>query len=429
LWLFNLLWIWSQPALGGAGKILQVSQGQIDSQWIFAGLGVISLIVCVTILVVLARKLHRAQMSLAALNAKLEGQVRERMVALAQANIQLEQEVAVRVKAEELLLESEARYRFLAENISDVIWLIDLTSRQILYLSSSVTLLTGYIPDEIIEHVANGTLYANLIRDILDRIDQAISENLPDPGGMQFQIEDLEVPCKDKSKIWVETLVRCHLNETNQHIELLGVSRNITIRKQAEEDLNHYTHQLEYQQAQLRQQVTRDPLTGAFNRRYFEETLVLEVSCAVQNHEPLSLVMIDVDHFKRINDTLGHLAGDYVLRELVKYLKKNMREGDIFCRYGGEEFVVILPKAPLDVAVRRAEDWRQALSAYAIVYNGREVKTAVSMGISALQEMDTTGELLFAQADQALYRAKKAGRNCIMTQEVLPVASTRSAEA
>ncbi|NTV62096.1 MAG: diguanylate cyclase, partial [Oscillochloris sp.] len=165
----------------------------------------------------------------------------------------------------------------------------------------------------------------------------------------------------------------------------------------------------------LREQAIRDPLTGLFNRRYLEETLLRELHRAMRDRYPVGVIMLDVDHFKRVNDTYGHEAGDTVLRALGTLLLGMVRAGDVVCRYGGEEFVLMLPKAPMAVVVGRAEAVRQAVSDLAIRYHEQELpRLTVSLGASVVLDAHASVAEALACADAALYAAKRAGRDRVV---------------
>ncbi|HZF34360.1 MAG TPA: diguanylate cyclase [Candidatus Angelobacter sp.] len=162
----------------------------------------------------------------------------------------------------------------------------------------------------------------------------------------------------------------------------------------------------------LRIQSIRDPLTGLFNRRYLEETLEIEFARASRAKTPLSIMMIDVDHFKRFNDNFGHDAGDAVLKAVAQALNGGMRRGDITCRYGGEEFTIFAPGAALQDGERRADVLRQTVAAMSLVHNGRPLGSiTASFGVAAFPLHGATPAEVLQAADEALYRAKKAGRD------------------
>jgi diguanylate cyclase (GGDEF)-like protein len=165
----------------------------------------------------------------------------------------------------------------------------------------------------------------------------------------------------------------------------------------------------------LRGQSIRDPLTGLFNRRYMEETLDRELSRSEREHRPLSLILLDIDRFKHFNDTFGHEAGDIVLSSLGALLRSASRAGDVACRYGGEEFVLILPAASLADAQRRAEEIREAIRGLRVTYGGRPLEAVrCSMGVAAYPEHGGVSRSLLGAADAALYRAKREGRDQVV---------------
>ncbi|HEY6293832.1 MAG TPA: diguanylate cyclase [Terriglobia bacterium] len=168
----------------------------------------------------------------------------------------------------------------------------------------------------------------------------------------------------------------------------------------------------------LRVQAIRDPLTGLYNRRYMEEALERELRRAEHGQHPLSVMMLDLDHFKTFNDTSGHQAGDHLLRYVGGLLEARTRREDIPCRYGGEEFVLILPGAPIEVAVRRAEQFRGAIRESGIEYEGKALgPVTVSIGVACFPQHGTTGAEVVGAADSALYRAKQQGRNRVIAYD------------
>jgi len=162
----------------------------------------------------------------------------------------------------------------------------------------------------------------------------------------------------------------------------------------------------------LRSQSIRDPLTGLFNRRFMEESLIREVLRAARNQGPLGVIMIDLDGFKSFNDTFGHDAGDALLREFGFLLRNNIRAEDIACRYGGEEFTLILPEATLEATLERAEQIREEIKRLKVLHRDQDLgQVTVSLGVAVFPNHGTTGEALLRAADTALYRAKIDGRD------------------
>ena len=168
-------------------------------------------------------------------------------------------------------------------------------------------------------------------------------------------------------------------------------------------------------QNKLKMQSIRDPLTGLFNRRYMDETLERELLRAIRQNHPTCLLMLDLDRFKHYNDTHGHEAGDLLLQSLGEYLKQHIRSSDVACRYGGEEFIVILPETTLEEASHRAEELRSGIKELVIHHRGQLLSAVtVSIGISAFPNHGKSPKTLLRAVDTALYRAKAAGRNQVI---------------
>jgi diguanylate cyclase (GGDEF)-like protein len=170
----------------------------------------------------------------------------------------------------------------------------------------------------------------------------------------------------------------------------------------------------------------RDGLTGLYNRRYMEDALNREIHRAERSGKPLSVVMIDIDHFKSFNDKYGHDAGDFVLSALARAIMKNIRPSDMACRYGGEELAVVLPEASLECACERAEQMRLAIRGTNLTHLGQTLPApTASFGVAVYPANGTKPANLLKAADDALYRAKHAGRDrvCVAAAEGQPVAS------
>ena len=192
-------------------------------------------------------------------------------------------------------------------------------------------------------------------------------------------------------------VVACHL-----------MLSDITERRQAEEKIQALN-------AELEKESMIDHLTNIFNRRYFIRRGTEEINRAIRNNFPLALLMLDIDEFKKINDTLGHAAGDLVIQQVAEALKGNLREVDILARLGGDEFTILLPNTPLQIAAVMAE--RVRLSIAGMVFDSpggvQQKKLTISIGASAFTEDMTGIDDLLRKADAAMYHAKNNGRNCI----------------
>ncbi len=197
-------------------------------------------------------------------------------------------------------------------------------------------------------------------------------------------------------------------------ISALSVVANLLNQKNLTQ-IGRQNRQLEESEALMREQSVRDHVTGLFNRRYLEETLQRELHRAEREESPVAVIMLDIDHFKRFNDSHGHSAGDTVLQAIGGFLRAHVREADIACRYGGEEFTLILPGAPQDVALVRAELLRTAVRQLRPEFAGRPLKSiSLSLGVSFFPEHGMTAEQLLAASDAALYRAKAQGRDRVI---------------
>jgi diguanylate cyclase (GGDEF)-like protein/PAS domain S-box-containing protein len=170
-------------------------------------------------------------------------------------------------------------------------------------------------------------------------------------------------------------------------------------------------------QKDLEEQAIRDSLTGLYNRRFLDETLSRELSRAERDKYSVSIVMVDLDHFKVFNDTYGHDVGDLMLKQLGKLLSSQVRAGDIACRFGGEEFVVVMPKASLSVARQRANDWRMKFESQILIHGGEVLTATLSAGVAVYPMHGSTSDEVIRKADQAMYAAKAAGRNQVFTAE------------
>ena len=168
-------------------------------------------------------------------------------------------------------------------------------------------------------------------------------------------------------------------------------------------------------EAQYHEEIYRmtiiDGLTQIYNKRYLYEALEREIIRGKRHERELSVLMFDIDHFKRINDVHGHLAGDYVLKEVARVVQARIRRDEVFARYGGEEFAIILPETPITGAVALAETLRQKVADHAFVFQADSIKVTISLGAALIEDGDRTAADLIKRADEKLYQAKRTGRN------------------
>jgi diguanylate cyclase (GGDEF)-like protein len=163
-----------------------------------------------------------------------------------------------------------------------------------------------------------------------------------------------------------------------------------------------------------------DGLTGIANRRAFEKTIETEVRRALRHARPLSLVMFDLDHFKKVNDTYGHMAGDHVLKTVASVVRSRIRKEDVFARYGGEEFTLLLHETPKAMAAQLAEEIRAAVADSELIFEGQVIRVTVSMGVAEVAPDLCTPHQLVKAADARLYDAKRGGRNRVAVAHGVP---------
>jgi len=168
-------------------------------------------------------------------------------------------------------------------------------------------------------------------------------------------------------------------------------------------------------QDELREEAIRDPLTGLFNRRYLEATLIREIARAQREEYDISFLLLDIDFFKHFNDLYGHSAGDLVLKTLSERLNYRVRFSDIPCRLGGEEFLLVLPGVPEEVALLRAEYFRDQIESMPIPHGTENLNLTISIGVACYPKHGKIWEELYGAVDRALYRAKQNGRNRVET--------------
>ena len=200
--------------------------------------------------------------------------------------------------------------------------------------------------------------------------------------------------------------IECHssvMHVGNRSL-LISLIMDISERTQAE-------RAVQVLQEELREQSIHDALTGLYNRHFLEESFGRELLLAERGGHPVSVIMGDLDHFKAVNDRYGHLAGDEVLRAFGSVLANHARASDIICRYGGEEFLLVLPGMTAEGALQRAEQLRQAMGATSVGHGESQITVTTSFGVAAYPTHGVTTDELIAAADDALYSAKAQGRN------------------
>jgi len=260
------------------------------------------------------------------------------------------------------------------------------------YVNPAFCTLTGYGPDEIIGQ-STRMLYGPVTdADTVARMHDAMKA--------QQQIR-VELQCYNKAgeAIWLDINVVPLRDDSGQVTHFASIKRDLTAAKQLQEELSTLA--------------STDALTGIFNRRKLFEQAAIEFARAYRYHHELAVVMLDVDHFKRVNDEHGHFAGDQVLAALGRHARALLRGSDMIGRWGGEEFMIVMPETPLEGAAVFAERLREELAALSVVAGDETLHFTVSAGVTARGDGDQDITHVLQRADVALYAAKNAGRNCV----------------
>ena len=316
-------------------------------------------------------------------------------------------DVTVRRRNEELLRKNEERFRQMVETMPIPLTLTRISDGTYLYVNHLASDHVGLPQSAMIGKQAI-SFYAD------PRVRQIVLDAIHQNGS----IHNFETQLKriDGSTFWA--LFSASVATMNDEQVILSGVIDISERKKIEEALRYANDRLEVQlaenkelQSQLREQATHDVLTSLFNRRYMQEILDHCLTLVPREMNFISVLMIDIDHFKKINDAYGHKAGDLMLQAMGTLLRSQTRQMDTACRYGGEEFVIIMPTATLDVAVRRANDLRHAFANLCVEYDGRDLRATISIGVATFPTHGGNSDTLLHEADQALYMAKATGRN------------------
>jgi diguanylate cyclase (GGDEF)-like protein/PAS domain S-box-containing protein len=320
----------------------------------------------------------------------------------------VKEDITERKQAEDALRLSEARYRALFEQTHDAVFLFNLEGRHIIANRRAAEML-GYTLEEIARlSVHEISAEVEESQRVLERLHAG--ERVP-PYERLFR--------KKCGQVFpVEINMELIGDQDGKPLHFQSLVRDISQRKAVEAALKSANQQLilrmaeiEALQAQLREQALLDPLTGLYNRRYLNEALQREVNRTRREGLCLSILIGDIDHFKQINDTFGHQAGDLILQGVANLLTRNTRGSDLVCRYGGEEFIIVLPGISLPVAYQRAEEIRAACQSLRFCHHGVQFGVTMSFGAALFPIHSERPEEIIDLADQALYMAKNAGRN------------------
>ncbi|HQR03243.1 MAG: diguanylate cyclase [Proteobacteria bacterium] len=330
----------------------------------------------------------------------------------------ISRDVTERRRLEQALRHNEERLNFALSSADEGLWEYNLDSRIMQYTDQFWSHM-GYAGDEIPSRVDS-------VLNVIHPEDRAnVTTSLRNYLSGQSPTFQCECRLRTRNGDWRWVLGRGRLWQDEDGIQqrrIIGTQTDITERKHAEfavaeanARLQAKLEEIEALQEQLAEQAARDGLTGLYNRRYLDQTLEREVARARREGLPLSIVMFDLDHFKQLNDTYGHQAGDAVLKNIADLLRADTRTEDIACRYGGEEFLILLPNMPLDIAQARAESWRQRIAGTSLDFGRFSLSITASFGVAGYPDHGKSTDTLTRAADDALYVAKRTGRNRVET--------------
>jgi len=328
-----------------------------------------------------------------AINRSHAARLQARTAAAAQTA--LERDIAARELTEAALMESEARFRSLFEHAAIGIARISLDSH-FLQINQEFCRITGYQPEEL---MFEDMTYSRVVCPEDFPASKALRNEMLESSIANHSLEKRYVR-KDGSIAWVYLSTSLLCDSENRPLYFINAIQDITERKRL--------------QAEIERQAHTDFLTGLANRRYFMEQAEIELARAIRYRSPLSITMMDIDYFKRINDTYGHKVGDTALQKLSLICQATLRESDLIARIGGEEFAILLPETDAQMAAEAVERIRESIAATDITLEDNQTfRITVSIGVVTLKEGTATLDTLLRLADAALYEAKRSGRNRI----------------
>ena len=308
-----------------------------------------------------------------------------------------------RRRAELSLRASQERYQLLADNTSDVFWILNLKRKTWDYLSPSIERLTGYPVQELLDTSIEKILPEVASAQFLNSNAQRVADSLKRPSTAKSYTDSLEIKRRDGSSVWTESVTHYVTNDQGELV-LMGVTRDVSQRVAAEK--------------KIEQLAFYDTLTHLPNRKLLQDRIAHAILGLSRTQRTCAVLFVDLDHFKTINDTRGHEVGDLLLQQAAHRLTASVRSADTVARLGGDEFVVIL--ADLDSNANTAVSEAGAvgeniLAAFRqdFVLQGQEHRVTASIGITLLAHSGDTGDELLKRADLAMYRAKAAGRDML----------------
>lgn len=310
------------------------------------------------------------------------------------------------------------RYKYIIENIKDVIWELN-RDFVFTFVSPNAKEMSGYGAEELIGRKITDFLVEESKKYFSEQVTQHLNKRI-NGDAEQAILHEVQFICKNSVK-WVEVSANL-LFEEGELIGYIGTTRDIAEKKEYELQLRKYIQELKIVNTKLEKTATTDMLTGTYNRRKFEDELILIINNKDKQAVQFSLILFDIDHFKNINDYFGHKIGDLVLQCISKLVWKNIRTTDRLFRWGGDEFIIILPGSNWESTKTVAEKLRN------IIQNedfGIGEKITISTGFGE-HITDENADQMVSRIDKALYQAKIQGRNRIVAARLNSISQHRS---
>jgi len=303
-------------------------------------------------------------------------------------------------EVEQNFLAIEQQLQAAARTLPDPVFVIDEFGKYLQVIGSKDQSLFHSV-----EFIKGKTLHDIIQENLADRFMQTISEAIADNTLkiIEYQLGSADIIASSEVDLrgdqWFEGRIYPIKDRNNEVHSVIWISINITEKKELEE--------------QLKELSEKDPLTGACNRRYFMQIFDKQFSIAKRYKSKLSVLLIDIDNFKKINETYGYDCGDVVLKRFGVFCEEHFRRSDLFARYAGEEFVVMLANTPSLGAAIIAERLRSNIEEMSIIYEKKTIRFSISIGISSVMDTDQHSNAVLRRAEAALYQAKKKGSNRI----------------
>lgn len=306
------------------------------------------------------------------------------------------------------------RYKYIIENVKDIIWEMD-PNLVFTFMSPTCRDMTGYEAEELIGKCMLDFLSSKSRERISEQWKRKIRERMLEHLSEPFFM-DVQFVCKDERLLWVEVSGK-PIFDDNKFIGYIGTSRDISEKKIYENKLGRYIKELKHANVKLEELATYDMLTGAYNRRKFEQHVESAIYMKEKYNSTFSIVIFDIDNFKKINDLCGHNKGDQILKEIAAAVKHTLRDTDMLFRWGGDEFIILLPGAAHKDAYKVAEKVRISIETNRF---GEQLdKVTVSLGAGEYIPGLNIDQYV-SHVDSALLKAKACGRNRVECSLALP---------